>query len=107
MAKISKATQQQLANRDKIILERPMEEHPERTRSTTSHQPPSDADAQSDREPSDRHHLGPVWCNAEIDDQLGSCRDRTIVTVATWAIFQSAYQVRLLAAVLSKRLRSK
>jgi len=45
MVKISKATQQQQANRNKIILERLMEEHPERTHPTASQQPPSDADA--------------------------------------------------------------
>ena len=48
MAKNSKATQQQQANRNKIILERLMEEHPERTRPTASQQSPSDADEQPD-----------------------------------------------------------
>jgi len=48
MAKIAKATQQQQVNRNKIILERLTEEHPERTRPTASQQPPSDADPQSD-----------------------------------------------------------
>ena len=48
MAKISKATQQQKANRNKIILERLSEEYPERTRPTANQQPPSDAEAKSD-----------------------------------------------------------
>jgi len=48
MAKILKATQQQQVNRNKIILERLTEEHPERTRLTANQQLPSDADAQSD-----------------------------------------------------------
>ena len=48
MAKNSKATQQQQANRNKIILERLVEEHPERTHPTASKQLPSDADEQSD-----------------------------------------------------------
>ena len=48
MAKNSKATQQQQANRNKIILERLMEEHPERTNSSPGKQLPSDADEQSD-----------------------------------------------------------
>jgi len=48
MAKISKATQQQQAKRNKSILDRLVEEHPERTRPTANQQPPSDADAKSD-----------------------------------------------------------
>ena len=48
MAKISKATQQQKANRNKIILERLSEEYPERTRPTANQQPPSDSEAKSD-----------------------------------------------------------
>ena len=46
MAKISKATQQQQVNRNKIILERLVKEHPKRTHPIAGMQLPSDADEQ-------------------------------------------------------------
>ena len=47
MAKILKATKRQQANRNKIILDRLVEEHPGRTHPTAMKQLPSDADEQS------------------------------------------------------------